>query len=116
MVIYFIQVGLLIDVGIGQSVCGGTIISTTRILTAAHCQHDGVLTARSYIVVLGTDYLFSGGTRIETSQAVMHPQWSPITAVNDIAVLPTPAFTLSRKLHNYNIKLFSTRYCKKMWE
>ncbi|XP_022826631.1 brachyurin-like [Spodoptera litura] len=82
------QAGLVIQVFIiFQSVCGGSIISHNRIVTAAHCNWDGSVTANSFTVVLGSNFLFSGGVRIQTRDVVMHPNWSPSTAANDIAVL-----------------------------
>lgn len=83
------QAGLIGDVtGLNAlSVCGGTLISTTRVATAAHCWNDGVHQIWRFTVVLGSEFLFSGGTRITTSAAAVHPNWSPILVRNDIAVL-----------------------------
>ncbi|XP_013192282.2 transmembrane protease serine 2 [Amyelois transitella] len=76
----------------GQSACGSSLVSSSRLVTAAHCWFDGTNQASSYTVVLGSSFLFYGGTRIVTSTVVMHPQWTPSTLHNDIAViyLPTP--------------------------
>ncbi|KAH9637636.1 hypothetical protein HF086_007350 [Spodoptera exigua] len=82
------QAGLVIQVFvIFQSVCGGSIISHNRIVTAAHCNWDGSVTANSFTVVLGSNTLFSGGVRIVTRDVVMHPNWNPSNAANDVAVL-----------------------------
>ncbi|KAJ8720269.1 hypothetical protein PYW07_012312 [Mythimna separata] len=82
------QVGLVITVlVIFQSVCGASILTHNRLLTAAHCNGDGIMTANSFTAVLGSNTLFSGGTRIVTHDIVMHPQWNWATIHNDIAIL-----------------------------
>ncbi|KAJ8719648.1 hypothetical protein PYW08_011823 [Mythimna loreyi] len=90
------QAGLVIQIlVIFQSVCGASLISPTRLVTAAHCHNDGVITANSFTVVLGSNTLFSGGNRIVTRDISVHPSWSPSTAANDIAVLRISAVTFS---------------------
>nr|AAV33653.1 chymotrypsinogen [Helicoverpa punctigera] len=81
------QAGLVITIFIFQSVCGASLISHNRLVTAAHCKFDGVMTANSFTVVLGSNTLFFGGTRINTNDVVMHPNWNPSTVANDIAVI-----------------------------
>ncbi|CAG4951014.1 unnamed protein product [Parnassius apollo] len=77
----------------GTSACGSSLISANRLVTAAHCWYHS-LQANQFVVVLGSQYLFYGGTRIATSTVITHPQYSPSTLVNDIAViyLPTSVF------------------------
>ncbi|XP_053608862.1 brachyurin-like [Plodia interpunctella] len=74
----------------GQSACGSSLLSATRLVTAAHCWFDGVNQASSYTVVLGSQFLFYGGTRIITSTVITHPQWTPSTLHNDVAVIYLP--------------------------
>ncbi|KOB74816.1 Serine protease 51 [Operophtera brumata] len=54
--------------------------------------------ATSLTVALGTNFLFSGGTRVSTSDVVMHSGWNPTMVRNDIAMikLASPVSTSDR--------------------
>ncbi|XP_047518154.1 collagenase-like [Pieris napi] len=80
--------GLLINLSNGrQSVCGSTLISSNRVLTAAQCCLTRQYWARSTVVVLGSVRLFSGGTRITSEQCRMHGSYDVDTLINDVAVI-----------------------------
>nr|ADT80831.1 serine protease 61 [Mamestra configurata] len=85
------QAGLLIDVAAGRSVCGGSLLNSWRVLTAAHCWFDGRNQGRSVEVVLGSVRLYSGGTRLRTSNVIMHGSWNHILIRNDIAMINLPS-------------------------
>ncbi|KAI8432350.1 hypothetical protein MSG28_004761 [Choristoneura fumiferana] len=83
--------GLLINLlSGGLSACGSSLISQNRAVTAAHCWFDGWNQAWQFTIALGTNMLFYGGTRIATSQVVLHPQWNTATLANDVAVIYLP--------------------------
>ncbi|XP_050550392.1 brachyurin [Spodoptera frugiperda] len=86
------QAGLLASYfGIdGTGICGGSLVSANRVLTAAHCWYDGQNQAFVFTVVLGSSTLFTGGTRIVTGAVAVHPNWNPSNARNDVAVIYLP--------------------------
>ncbi|CAH2064799.1 unnamed protein product, partial [Iphiclides podalirius] len=71
----------------GTSVCGSSLLTNTRAVTAAHCWRDGRNQARQFTVVLGSTRLFSGGVRIVTSNVQVHGSYSTTTLQNDVAVI-----------------------------
>ncbi|KOB20199.1 Chymotrypsin, partial [Operophtera brumata] len=84
----------------GRGVCGGSLVNANRVITAAHCWFDGLYQAYIFEVIFGSTTLFTGGTRIESSNVVMHPNWNPSLVRNDVAViyLPTPVSFSAGKL------------------
>ncbi|XP_052742241.1 brachyurin-like [Bicyclus anynana] len=80
----------------GQSACGASLLSANRLVTAAHCWDTPTLQAMQFVVVLGSEFLFRGGTRIPTSHVILHPQWTPSNLGSDVAMIYLPqkvAFT-----------------------
>ncbi|XP_045500069.1 brachyurin-like [Colias croceus] len=89
---YPYQVGLITEIidTTDKAICGGSLISANRVLTAAHCWNDGEQQAWRFTVVLGSTYLFKDGTRIKSSAVQVHPLWVPYLIRNDIAVIFLP--------------------------
>lgn len=66
--------------------CGGSIISASHILTAAHC--TATLSSASLLrVYVGSIYLNCAVQIKEVSRIVNHPSYAPATFLNDIAIL-----------------------------
>lgn len=70
-----------------MSVCGASLLSNTRLVTAAHCWFDGTNSGRSLTVVLGTIRLFTDGVRIETRDVETHAGFNSNNLNNDIAMI-----------------------------
>ncbi|KAL0878879.1 hypothetical protein ABMA27_003890 [Loxostege sticticalis] len=98
------QAGLIITFRLVlTSVCGGTVISDTRILTGAHCNNDGNNIAQSITVVVGSNFLFTGGTRMQYTGVSMHPGYNPWIFANDVAVVRVPRITFSLTIQPVNL-------------
>ncbi|XP_013141129.1 PREDICTED: collagenase-like [Papilio polytes] len=96
--------GLVILLTDGRtSVCGSSLISNTRLVTAAHCWRDRTTQAREFTVVLGSIRLFSGGTRIVTNRVQVHGSYSTSNYNNDIAVITINSVAYTNNIRNIGL-------------
>ncbi|KAJ8722372.1 hypothetical protein PYW07_003552 [Mythimna separata] len=93
--------GLLIDlVGTNaRSVCGASLLTPNRLVTAAHCWLDDTDQAFQFLVVLGSNFLYNGGERIYTKTVITHPHYDKSS--NDVAVIYLPR---NARIDNFRVK------------
>ncbi|CAH2049567.1 unnamed protein product, partial [Iphiclides podalirius] len=102
------QAGIIATLTTGwTSICGGALISNSRILTAAHCWWDGQSQARRFTIVLGSLRIFSGGVRVETTEVVTHPSWNTNEITHDIAVVKIPAVDFNNEIQSIPLPTIS---------
>lgn len=69
----------------GVNLCGGSIISSLWIITAAHCLDN--ISPSDIIVYAGSNTVWSGTQTRLVSKIIVHSQYNPDTFVNDIGLL-----------------------------
>ena len=68
----------------GVYLCGGTILSSSWIITAAHCVYG--VSASQVIIFAGSNTRFAGQARV-ASRVVIHPSYNGNTQENDLALI-----------------------------
>ncbi|CAK1552773.1 unnamed protein product [Leptosia nina] len=88
--------GLLVNlIQGGQSVCGSTLLSSNRAVTAAHCWKTRTSQGILATAVFGSTRLFSGGTRVITNNVKVHDNYNVDSRNFDIAMLILPTVATS---------------------
>jgi hypothetical protein len=70
----------------GSHFCGGSLLSTTNVLTAAHCV-DEATPPDLRVSVGGTTLVPDNGVIRFVSAITVHPSWDPVSFENDVAIL-----------------------------
>ncbi|CAH2265753.1 jg7942 [Pararge aegeria aegeria] len=78
--------------------CGGTLITRTAILSAAHCFYRNLI-ASNWRARVGSAALMTGGTPIPVSRLILHHNFNPTMMTSNIAMIRlTTAATLSNTI------------------
>ncbi|CAH0731258.1 unnamed protein product, partial [Brenthis ino] len=93
--------GLVVTLTDGrQSTCGSSLITNTRLVTAAHCWATRAIQGRSLVVVFASTTLFSGGTRVTSSNVQMHANYNMDNLNNDVAIIIIPWLNYNNNIRN----------------
>ncbi|XP_046969199.1 collagenase-like [Vanessa cardui] len=93
-----------------QSVCGSSLLTNTRLVTAAHCWKHGNAQGWQLTVVLGSVLLFSGGVRVNTNNVQMHANYNEATLNNDVAIIVTSHINFNNNIQPIAIATGSNNY------
>ncbi|XP_061719029.1 collagenase-like [Cydia pomonella] len=93
-----------------QSVCGSTLLSNTRAVTAAHCWRTTFSQAKLFTVIYDSIFLFSGGTRVSTSDVELHEDYNATTILNDIAIIKHAWVDFNSAIHSIPIAIGENLY------
>lgn len=102
------QAGLVCTIGMSKFLCGGSVISETFVLTAAHCAQGST----DIIIYLGATKFSDAPVHhtIHADQVHVHPKYNPRTISHDIALLEMPFTPFSAAIKAVKLPALSTSY------
>lgn len=85
------QISLRNKIDGNGNICGGSIISSSWVLSAAHCVHDGTIDRFNVtlVIVVGTNSLLEGGIFYDVAYYKFHENHITGGYTSDIAVIRT---------------------------
>jgi trypsin len=86
------QVAIIVWRNGARYLCGGTVISSNWILTAAHCFGKDPTIAKAQAIFGATKYMdaYSSGAAVDVSKIIIHPQYKHGQHDYDLALLNVP--------------------------
>ncbi|CAH0731261.1 unnamed protein product, partial [Brenthis ino] len=96
--------GLLVTLTTGaRSICGSSLLTNTRVVTAAHCWMTRQSQGRSVEVVFASLNLLSGGVRVTSTNVQMHANYNMDNLNNDIAMIVIPWVGYTNHISNIGL-------------
>lgn len=79
--------------------CGGSLISSTSVISAAHCVHRRDLS--SFRIRIGSSFINDGGVVVKVKKITTHPKYNPRNIDYDFAIIEMESFNNNGIVQSY---------------